>query len=374
MESEKKINLLYLNYSYDIGGIETLVLNMCRYLDKSKFNMYICSLKKDNVLKSEFEEMNIPLHVIVKKEGIDIGLIFKLRKLFRKLDIDIVHTHNAAQWFYGALAVIGLNKPKIIHTQHSVLEQGKNKLLYSLRFLAKKTAFIVCVAEYVADYMVNKGKLFKEKVKVVYNGITVEKFELTVDGKQKKESLGVPAGYKLLGIVARLVPVKDHKTLLDALKLVLQKGNKVKLLIAGGGELAKDLEEHAIELEIEKEVVFLGKRRDIPEILNVLDIFILSSISEGLSVTLLESMASGLPVVATDVGGNAEVVIQGKTGVLVPSGNSEELARAIIGLLENEEKTISMGREGKKQVREKFNIEKMINEYRELYSKMVNGH
>lgn len=367
----QKVNLLFINYSFNIGGIETLILNMCKVLDKDKFNIYICSFKEDNVLENEFKDLGIPIHIIAKKEGIDISLIFKLRKLLRKLNIDIVHTHNSAQWFYGVLACIGLHKPYLIHTQHSVLEKGRGKLLYSLRYLAKKTAFIVCVAKYVADYMLNEGRLNTEKVKVIYNGITIDRFAVEINKQQIKSSLNIPHDCKLIGIIARLALIKDHRTLLDAFKYVVQKINNVKLLVVGDGELLKKLEEYSKELAIENKVIFLGKKRDIPEILNILDLFVLSSVNEGMSITLLEAMAASLPIVATEVGGNSEVVVHNKTGILVPSQDPEKMASAINELLTDCVKANEMGKEGKNRVLQKFSIENMVKEYQTIYNNLA---
>lgn len=365
--TSKKIKVLFLNYSFDVGGIETLILAMCKGMQNNEFNLNVCSFKDSNILRNEFEQMNVPFYFIQKKEGLDIKLIFKLRKLYKVLDIDLVHTHNAAQWFYGILAGIGLSRPVIIHTQHSVLRIEERKLLYVLRLLANRTSEIVCVAKYVADYMSKEGKINDRKVEVIYNGIDVNKFKFCFDERIKKNSLGIPGEFKVVGNIARLAPIKNHKSLLEAFKIVLQQRPNTILLIAGGGVLLDELKHYSQELEIAKSVFFLGDRRDIPELLKVMDIFVLSSLSEGLSMTLLEAMSAALPIVATKVGGNSEVIEDNKTGLLVPSKSPERLAKAIIWLLDNREIAMAMGQEGQRIAMERFSIEKMITEYQNLY-------
>lgn len=366
-----KINLLYVNYSFDIGGIETLILDICRVLDKGKYNVSICSFHKNNYLESEFKLMGVPLYILEKKPGIDISLIFRLRRLSKEINADIIHTHNAAQWFYGALACLGIKKPVVIHTQHSELKKDKKTLLASLRFLSKKTHSVVGVAEALSDYLANSGRINKKKIRVVYNGIDTEKFNIKIDADRKKESLGIRKDYLTIGIIARLVPNKDHKNIIDAFKIVCETFGNVQLVIVGDGGLRDGLIKYAKDIEIGKQIYFLGNRRDIPELFKIFDIFVLSSLIEGLPVTILEAMAAGLSVVATDVGGNREVVIDNYNGFLVPPKDSRRLAEAICVILRDESRRKKLGENARRMVRAKFDFNRMVKEYSDLYESCV---
>ncbi|MFA6216035.1 MAG: glycosyltransferase [Candidatus Omnitrophota bacterium] len=368
---DRKINLLFLNYSFDIGGIETLILAMCRSLDKSRFNISVCSFKEKNFLKNEFEQLGIAFYQEKKQEGIDLKLIIKLSKLFKDQNIDIVHSHNAAQWFYAVLACIGLKKTKIIHTQHSTLRPEEFKLIYFLRYLAIRTTAVVCVVKNVAEYLLVKAKVNAKKIKVVYNGIDTKKYSNEAALKPDKTVFGIPSVCRVIGNIARLAPVKDHKTLMDGFKIAFSQLPDIRLLLIGNGPMMEELKQYARQLNIEKEVIFLGDRRDIPELLRILDIFILSSLSEGLSITLLEAMSAALPIIATEVGGNPEVIANSKTGLLIPSRSPDKLAQAIIWMLQNHQESITMGRRALQVVIEQFSIEKMTSEYEKLYCQIA---
>ncbi len=367
-------NILIINYSFDIGGIEVLLLNICKVYDKSRFKIAVCSFKEENALEEEFRRAGIEFYTLKKLQGIDLTLIYKLRKLYKVLDIDIVHTHNAAQWVYGALSCAGLKKPVVVHTQHSSFEKGHKMLLCSLKYLARNTKAVIAVAKYVSDYLVNVARLDERNIRTIHNGINIRNFNLSVDLNKKRSSLGLREQCPVVGIVARLVAIKDHRLLLTAFKEVSRSFPDAQLIIVGDGVLLEELKKYARSLKLEREVLFLGARTDIPEILKLIDIFVLSSLNEGMSITLLEAMAAGLPIIATQVGGNPEVVIHNRTGLLVPSGDPHKLAEAMIYLLSNKDKAMAMGKEGKALAEEKFNIEKTVNEYQALYNSILKNH
>lgn len=361
------LNIMFLNYSFDVGGIETLILDTCRALDSARYRLHVCSLQENNALEAEFKSASVRFHVIRKQRGIDLPLIFRLRRLLTSQQIDILHTHNAAQWIYGVCAVGGCRRPSLIHTQHSVIEGRHFLLRRAMRLLQKKTFSVVSVAQYVADYMVASAGVRPDKIKLIYNGVDIDRYQRRGDAAAKRKELGLADDELLVGIVARLVPVKCHAVLLDAFRQVTGNVPRARLLVVGSGELMEPLRRRAEELGIGQQVLFLGNRRDVPELLGILDLFVLSSSSEGLSMTLIEAMSSGLPVVATAVGGNGEIVVNHHTGLLVPAADADRLARAIEHLLYDRSAARTLGTNGIARSKELFSRELMIKEYIRLY-------
>jgi glycosyltransferase involved in cell wall biosynthesis len=195
---------------------------------------------------------------------------------------------------------------------------------------------------------------------MVYNGINPAHFFIS------KEDKAVNAK-KTIGIIGRLAAVKDHKNLINAFKLAREKLKNIELMIVGDGPLKQELESYVQEMGLAESVVFTGARRDIAQLLSGFDIFILSSLDEGMPITLLEAMAAGVPVIATKVGGIPEIVVDGKTGFLVPPQAPDKLAEKIYLLLENGKLADLMGKEGRKSVDENFSIGKMVSKYEAIY-------
>lgn len=358
-----KINILHVTLSLDIGGLEVLLVELLQKIDKDKYNLSVCALQKEGQLKAELERQGIPVYTIPKKEGIDYFLPFKLKALIKQIKTDIVHTHNSTPWIYSAAAVSLLNsKTRLIHTKHSNLDEDKTRLQNAERFASKITEYIIADSRSVMDFMVQKQNIPQNKIRLIYNGIDVDKYKVPVHQKQDN--------IKRIGIVARLVPVKDHKSLLEGFTLLRQRMPDVELVIIGDGPLKEELTAQAARMQIDSRVKFLGSRRDIPELLSQLDIFVLCSTDEGMPISLLEAMSAGLPVVATRVGGIKEIVAENKTGLLIPPQNPRALADAIHEILTDAPLARLMSQEAVVAVAERFSIKKMVQGYVSLYDSL----
>lgn len=359
-----KPTVLYVTLSLDIGGLEVLLVELLQKIEKERYNLCVCALQKEGMLKAELERLGIPVYTIPKKEGIDYFLPFKLKALIKQIQADIVHTHNSTPWIYTAAAISLLNaKTHLIHTKHSNLDADKTQLQKAERFASKVTGYIIADSQSVIDFMVEKQNIAQDKIRLIYNGIDVDKFNLAVPHRQDN--------IKRIGIVARLVPVKDHKNLLEGFTLLSRKLPDVELVIIGDGPLKDKLTAQVKQLRLESRVKFLGSRRDIPELLQQLDVFVLCSIDEGMPISLLEAMAAGLPVVATSVGGNREIIIENETGLLIPPQNPEALAEAMLRILTNEPLASAMSKEAVRVVAERFSINKMVQGYTSLYGSLL---
>ncbi len=358
---------MHIVLGLDVGGLEYLVLNLLRKLNKTKYNLSICSLSAKGELEINFKEIKVPIYHVEKNEGIDLSLYFRLGRLFREKKIDIIHTHNSAAWFYGAVAAKLSGVKTVIHTEHSNVLSSRKNLLLAESFLSIITNVIISDSEKVKQHLVKKQRVNEKKVVTILNGIDIDRFHTIIDIKDKKKELGVSENSLVVGNVARLEPIKDHLYLLDIFKRISRQLPEAILLIVGGGSQAKKLENKARELEIEKKVIFLGTRSDVPEIVKIFDVFVLTSKNEGLPLSLLEAMASSKAVIATNVGGNPEVVIQGVTGFLLPVDEPEQMSEIIISLLQDKKLLNQMGNAGLKRVKEIFNLEGMVQKYENIY-------
>jgi glycosyltransferase involved in cell wall biosynthesis len=233
---------------------------------------------------------------------------------------------------------------------------------------------IVAVSEDARTELLKHNAVRPERVKVILNGIGLDRTPQDGDaGARLRREFDIPADARVIATVGRLAEEKDHASLLRAFRRVIDRGVPAHLLIVGGGELELQLKQMRRTLGLETAVTFAGFRRDVPDLLNGIDLFVLSSKMEGISLTLLEAMAAGKPIVATKVGGNEEVVADGRTGLLVPPEAPAALADAILAMLLEPRTAEAVGRRGLARVRELFSVERMAEEYLALYRSTRNA-
>jgi glycosyltransferase involved in cell wall biosynthesis len=307
---------------------------------------------------------------------VDLALVGRAARALRALRTDLVHAHQYTPWFYAASGAIrGWSRPRILFTEHGrhYPDHRRPKRTVFNQALLPWTDGIVAVCGFVRDCLAANEALPRRRIRIIYNGVDAERFDGTCDRSRARAAQGVDPADPLVGIAARFAPVKDHATLLRAFARVLRSVPRAKLVLAGDGPLRESLETQARGLGIDSSCRFLGVRRDIPALLPSWDVFCLSSLSEGTSVTLLEAMACGLPVVATRVGGNPEIVEEGKTGLLAPRGDDAKLAEAIVRVLTDPTRARAMGEAGRARARSAFTLERMAEDYRALYRGLLAG-
>jgi len=363
-----KPHLAHFVYSLQIGGLEELVLNLVRKTDPDKYRLSVVVLREDGPLSAEIEKLGIPVHRLAGGEGFSWSLVRQLRALLRREKIDLIHTHDLGPLIYGGLAMFLAGNRNVFHTEHSYLSQDSPRLRMFERWLSRWARMIIADSADVARVLVEEQKISRAKVITILNGIDLQRFE-SADPRAFRRELGVDRGALLLGTVGRLVPVKNQSLLLRAFARLREKEKKAHLVIVGDGPEGAALQREAVRLKLQRWVHFTGSRRDIPQILASLDLFVLPSLSEGLSLTLLEAMAAGRPVVATRVGGNPEVIEDGHNGLLVTSDDVEELAAALQRLA-SKRKTLAAGlaKQGRRTVAEKFSLEAMVRAYEKIYA------
>jgi len=308
----------------------------------------------------------------------DMRALFRIYRILKKRKFDVVHTHTSKGGFLGRLAAKWVGAPIIVHTPHGHVLFGyfgriKTNLFIILEKLASRVTdrIIALTAREKAD-TVETGIADEEKFIVIYSGVELEKFkELPSDEKQGlRKELGIPEHSIVVGTVGRLVTVKGPEYLLEASRFILPAYPDTFFVFTGDGELREHLEQQARDTGVEGNTLFLGWRNDAARIISIFDIFVLPSLNEGMGRVLVEAMALGKPIVASNIGGIPDLVIPGKNGFLVPPKNPEQLAKYIQILLSDTERREKMGLSGE-ETAGNFSHELMVKKIAELYREIM---
>jgi glycosyltransferase involved in cell wall biosynthesis len=339
-----------------VGGQEKLLVEFARHADRTRFDLHVISLTTRGRLAGEIETCGWRVTCLEEPPGVRPGMILRLARLFRKHRFGVVHTHDDKPLLYAAAAARLAGVPRVYHTQHhGTTRPLRLRQAAALKVAAGVTAAFICVSEDSARGVIQQG-VPARKVATIWNGIDTARFTY----------IGPCSGGPAVA-VARLSPEKDIGTLLQALALVRRQHPSFSLALAGDGPCMPALRQLATDLGLAETVAFLGEVRDIPALVACASLFVLPSVTEGISLTLLEAMARGLPVVATKVGGNPEVVVEGETGVLVPARDPAALAAALLRLAGDREAGQRMGLAGRRRVERHFDVHRMVARYEALY-------
>jgi glycosyltransferase involved in cell wall biosynthesis len=374
MPNSNKDKIVLFTETSGIGGAEKVLLDIAVNLNRELFEVSVV-LHRSRWLHEQLELHGIPVEIIPSKRAWDLGFMRKFIEYCRKFGAQLIHSHLFGANLYASLAGMMLRIPVIATVHNEYIMPGSNVRHLDLknlivRKLAKK---IVLVAEYMKKDYIEKGKYPASKLKTIYNGIAIEDRFAAKEKHLIKEKLGFDKNDLLIGHVANFRTPKGHNYLIDAAALVIKKcpGTKFLLVGEGTGELREHAEKQVNEYGLDDNVLFLGFRKDVGNLLKCFDIFVLSSISEGLPLSVVEAMGTGLPIVATDVGGLPELVQDGRNGRLVPARNSNELADALTILLQDKDLRVDMGNASREIAEQKFSIDNMIGQYQDLYREFL---
>ncbi len=365
MNTEKQIRVLHVVIALNMGGLERFVVDLLKINSNSFFQHVVC-LESPGSLA---EDCPVEISSLDMPQGFHFSLVWKIRHIIKKYKINIIHTHNEKAQLYGGLAGL-LSGVPVIHTKHGRNSHNLKAIArnYFSSFLCKA---IVAVSTDAAVECTDIEKIPNRKVKTILNGIDIDVFSPRLESGP--ESIKESREDKIIrvGIVARLAAIKDHATLFRACASLVSLGCRFKLYVVGDGPLRKELNGLVTSLALLDHVEFMGERGDIAHIMKGLDVFVLSSVSEGISLTLLEAMSTGLPVVATNVGGNPEVVIDSVTGFLVPAKDPQKMAEQIKTLITNPDLRVEMGMKGRQRVVEQFSLAETALNYAEQYKLLL---
>lgn len=375
---DSKINILFIIMQMGMGGSERLIHNVVLKLDRRIFNPSIAWFFGDKILK-EFQDLNVPLYHVPKVKRIDFTTMEKLRRVIRENNIHIVNAHHFMSMVYAFYGCKIRNHAKLIYTEHSEWEIEKIPWKWKKigGYLLNRADAVVGVNSAVSKQIKNKFKTDEAKNITIQNGVDLESFNNCHDKTSLKNKLGIANDEKVIGIVANLKKVKNHIFLLQAFNKLIHDFNKVKLLLIGQGfegdaeNTEKTLKKYVIEKNISERVLFLGYRSDIAELLNIIDIFCLTSLKEGLPISLIEAMAAGLPVIGTDVDGIRDVIIPQKNGFVISIDDVSGLKDALLMLLKNKPLCQMMGEESKSLAANAYSLDRCSAQYQELFMSMM---
>lgn len=356
-----------------MAGTEKAMLSLIKGVDKEIFEIEVLCFSK-GLLIQELLKNKTAFTLIERRRKVDIGLLLKLFCFFKRNQFDLIHIHSHRISSFIA-KLVGI--PIIVETRHGIgyLPEEMNRWKYFLyRLASKPSTKIIAVAESVKDDLIKQTKINPAIVEVIYNGININ--PILPEFKSKiMNHLGIPKDkYFLLATFGRFDRIKGHKYLLESIGEVLKYFPDTILLMVGDGPERKNLEEITQALDIKNNVIFTGWQEDVLGIMNCIDIVVLPSLREGLSIAGLEALSLAKPIIATSVGGNPEIVQHGINGLLVPPKDSNELYKSIIYLLSNRTLIENYGKASRKLATERFSEEIMVNKTQDLYLRLLHNH
>jgi glycosyltransferase involved in cell wall biosynthesis len=366
---ERRLSLFQIDAGKEWRGGQRQSLFLAEELQKYgyPFKFYV---QPDSPLHTKAKEAGLPVIPLKMRGETDFWAILRLASGMKRSRCRLVHFHDAHSVAVGSVAASLARVPLRVISRNVDFPLKKN-ILSQLKY-TKNIDVIIAVSKGIKKVLVDGG-IDPALIKIIPDGIDYSPFDEVAASDYLRRELNFESDDFLVGIVAHLADHKGHKYLIKATEILKTKAPKAKVIIVGGGPLRMELDKLVKQTHVEDMVFFLGFREDVPQILASLDLFVLSSYLEGMGSSILDAMASRLPVVATRTGGIPEVVLNGETGLLVPPRNPAALAKAILRIYEDRELGIRLGQKGYEVVHQKFSAEamaaKVIYEYKRIAQK-----
>ncbi|SIS47630.1 TIGR03088 family PEP-CTERM/XrtA system glycosyltransferase [Neptunomonas antarctica] len=372
--------IMHIIYALGTGGLENGLVNIINRMPADKYRHAIICLTHATSFADRITASDVTVIELNKKPGNDFKVHWQLLKILWQFKPAIVHTRNLAALEMQLLTLL-IPGTKRVHGEHGrdmYDLYGENKKYNRLRkILSYFIHRYIAVSQDLETWLINTVKVPKKKVRQLYNGVDLERFhQVPMDLKRAV----LPPGFVredsiIIGTVGRIAAVKDQLSLINAFDILLKNptvdSDRLRLIIVGDGPLYIELKARVCTLGLEDKVWMPGDRKDIPALLRSMDVFVLPSLGEGISNTILEAMATALPVVATDVGGNSELIDQHSTGVLVPVSDAELLADALNDLVNNPDRLRTMGNAGFEKVCQQFHWDITVANYLQVYDELL---
>lgn len=377
-EKDSRPLIAHVVYRFDTGGLENGVVNLINNLPADKYRHAVIALTDITDFRLRILRDDVTFIALNKGPGQGIWQYPKLYRIFRQLKPAVVHTRNLAALEATVPAWVA-RVPVRLHSEHgregSDLGAKASKYTFLRRLYRPFVSYYLALSQDLRDYLTGIIRIPANRVAQIYNGVDADRFHVSSGGRSVVECPFADGGRWLVGTVGRMQPVKDQLTLARAFVYALAARpdlrERLRLILVGDGPLRKSVEEVLAQAGCLAQAWLPGERHDIPEVLRGLDCFVLPSISEGISNTILEAMATGLPVIATNTGGNGELVTDGVTGQLVPVGNPEAMAAAIIRYADDARLARAAGMAGRAAVELRFSMEAMVASYAALYDRLM---
>ncbi len=365
------MRVLHVTHDMGVGGTEQVVRQLVLGNRSSALgHAILCIDGTVGATGQALREGGVEVRSRTRRPGFDVALVRALRALLREGCVDVLHCHQYTPWSYGALAATG-TRVRVVFTEHGRFHPDRSSPKRRLvnRPLAALTDRLVAISAATRDALVRHEWLPRKRIEVIYNGVrTPEPIDPPEAIRARHD---IPPDAPLLGTLARLDSIKNQRMMLDAVARLRADGRDARLLLAGDGPERAALERRACELGVTDAVVFAGFVTDIGGYLRALDVFLLTSFSEGTSMTLLEAMSLGLPCVVTAVGGNVELVEDGVSGRVVPSDDASALAATVAALLDAPGEAAALGHGALATFAERFSQERMCEAYARIYREVA---
>jgi glycosyltransferase involved in cell wall biosynthesis len=363
---ERSTRILWVTKGLGRGGAERLLVGLAKRFDRSYFELEVAYvLPGKDALVPELEALHVPVHCLGGSAQFDLRWVCRLRRLVRRGRFDLVHTHMP----YVALGARKMRRARIVHTEHNTWATYRPLMRWANRVTYPRNTAVIAVSHAVAD-SIHPIPLARRwpPVHVIYHGSEqLASSASTADARTHARAvMGVPEGAFVIGTVGNFTPKKDHETLLKATARVAERHDALRLVLVGSGPLEGALHKSTRDLGLDELVVFAGSRDDVAGLIPAFDVFALSSRHEGLPIALLEAMGSGIPCVATAVGGVPEVVTDGREGLLVPPRDPTALATALSAMLSAPKVREAAGRHATRTAR-CFDITQAARQTEDLY-------
>lgn len=359
----------HITFDMCIGGAEQVVINLVENTDPSRFNVSILCLEGQiGPFGMQLAKKGFTVKSFGRRSGLDFRLVKSLRRYFIDNEIEVIHCHQYTPYIYGLFASL-LLPIKVVFTEHGRFYPDERRLKRVLvnPILSLLTDHITAISAATADALEEFENFPSNKIDIVYNGIDDRRFQLPSSLSLRKK-LGIPEEAFVLATVARLDRIKNQELMIRALHEILKINQDIYLLVVGDGPERERLETLSADLQLTSHVIFAGFRQDTPCYYKIMDLFLLTSFSEGTAMTLLEAMANGIPCIGTDVGGNPEIILDQETGFIIADNDQGALVKAIMKLYQDRNLLCQMGQASRRRYENLFTVDKMVQSYEKLYS------
>jgi glycosyltransferase involved in cell wall biosynthesis len=360
-----------------MGGSERNITQLLEGIDANKFRLYVARFASAHLAgdmkNKDVAIMNLKGAGIYTLSGLR-NLVF-LKRFVGEKEISLILTYHESSDFYG-LALSFICHIPVISSRRDMGFKTKAHHRLAYRLGGRYFDWVATVSDAVRQEVIKRRWFREGRTSTIYNGINTANYENGHDGMTLKEKLGIHTKCPVVGMVANLRKIKGYHYFLEASSIIHRYNHHVQFLIIGNewtepGFTITELKRYGEKIGVSQNLHFLGEREDVADLISLFDVAVLASLSEGFSNVILEYMASSKPVVATEVGGNPEIVVHGETGLLVPPADAQALADAILSILEDEEMALRYGAAGKKRVEDKFELRKMVREYENLFERVI---
>jgi len=367
-----KIKILYIITGLEIGGAEILLLNIVKNLNKDLFNCSILYLKGKADIGGEFSELNIDVYNNSRYSFFNPYKYWKIFNLIKQKKIDIVHSHLIHSNLIARIIGKASNVKVIINSEHNTSNWKFKYIPFIIlfRITLRYVNLVHCISNSVRDHILSIITIDNSKLKVIYNGICLDRFK---NNKfQKTSTINYSNSHPIIGCVSRLDKRKGIEYLIKAIGLLKVQYKDIKLILVGDGPQRSFLNRLVKELSLVDQVVFVGKTFEVEKYLSIFDFFVLPSLQEGLSIAIIEAMASGVPVIASNVGGIPEVITHKQDGILIKAKNENDIFEAVIQLNNDKKLKSKLISNAYDKISAKFDIRKIVKEFESMYTHYIN--